>query len=78
MSDSIASGLRDNRRLATFSIDRPHEFLDYLRTRYDSEVEAWISSCEAGDWKYPFLIRERQIRTTKQRLARLEELAELW
>lgn len=78
MSASIASSLRDNRRLATFHIDRPQEFLAYLKTRYDSEVENWMYYCPKNDWKYPFLIREQNIRMAQKRIRYLEELAAEW
>ena len=62
MTDTVASGLKDNRRLVTFTIDDPHKFVAYLQTRFDSEVISWLYSCKANDWKYEFLVREKQIR----------------
>lgn len=78
MSESIGAAIKENRRLATFHIDRPQEFLDYLKSRYDSEVENWIRICSESDWKYDFLVRERKIRLAERRLRDLRELAEVW
>ena len=75
---SIAATIKDNRRLATFSIDKPQEFVIYLKTRYDSELENWLYICSSDDWKYPFLATEQKIRKAERRLRYLKELAEVW
>ena len=78
MSESIAFALKDNRRLATFRLEKPQEFVDYLKTRYDSEINVWLDKSSTDDWKYPFILREQQIRALERRIRRLEELAEVW
>lgn len=78
MSKSIASSLKDNRRLTTFRMEKPEEFVAYLRTRYDSEIESWLSICPKDDWKYLFLMNEQKLRTLERRVRKLQELAEVW
>ena len=78
MSESIASALKDNRRLASFKIDNPEEFVAYLKTRYNSEVESWLAICSRDDWKYMFLVQEQKIRALQRRVQWLQELAEVW
>lgn len=78
MTTSIASALKDNRRLTTFKIEKPEEFVAYMRTRYDSEIEGWLSLCREDDWKYMFLIQEQKLRALERRVRQLQELAEVW
>ena len=78
MPKSIASALKDNRRLSTFRMEKAEEFVAYLRTRYDSEVESWLSICPKNDWKYSFLKRENEIRIHAEYIEELKELAKVW
>lgn len=78
MPQSIAAALKDNRRLATFSMEKPEEFLSYLKTRYDSELENWLWLCDKNDWKYSFLVTEMKIRIAEKRLRYLKEMADVW
>ena len=78
MSSSIATALKDNRRLVTFSIEKPEEIVAYLKTRYMSEIQSWIYQCAKDDWKYAFLEREYKIRVYDRRIRELKELAEVW
>jgi len=78
MPKTIATALRENRRLATFRMEKPEEFVAYLRTRYDSEVESWLYICPKDDWKYTFLLNEQKLRVLERRVRRLQELAEVW
>ncbi len=75
---SIGSSIKDNRRLTTFSIEKPEEFVNYLKTRYPSELRSWIYRCPQDDWKYEFLLREVKIRALDRRIKALKELAEVW
>lgn len=75
---TIAQGLADNRRLATFHVEKSAEFLEYLKTRYDSEIDMWMQDCKKSDWKYSFLVREREIRKKQRRIDALKELAKVW
>jgi len=75
MSQSIASSIKENRRLVTFSMENPGEFVAYLKTRYNSEITVWFFTCKKNDWKYSFLAREWQIRQLEKDL---RELAEVW
>ncbi len=77
-NQSIGSSIKDNRRLVTFSIEKPEEFVNYLKTRYPSELRSWIYRCPKDDWKYPFLIQENEIRILNRRIKELEKLAEVW
>jgi hypothetical protein len=77
-NQSIGSSIKDNRRLVTFSIEKPEEFVEYLKTRYPSELRSWIYRCPKDDWKYPFLVQENKIRILNQRIKELEKLAEVW
>jgi hypothetical protein len=78
-SESIAEGLKNNRRLATFHMDKPEEFLDYLKTRYESELQNWYWICSRDDWKFEFIARELKIRTCKRRMRELMAArAEYW
>jgi hypothetical protein len=77
-NQSIAASIRDNRRLVTFSMEKPEEFVAYLKTRYLSELQSWIYRCPKDDWKYSFLIREYKIRQTDRRIRELKELASVW
>ena len=67
-----------NRRLTTFSIEKPEEFVEYLKTRYPSELLSWVYRCPQDDWKYPFIVREREMRALEQQIKALKELAEVW
>jgi hypothetical protein len=78
MPKSIASSLKDNRRLATFSIEKPEEFLAYLKTRYDSELRNWYLICSRDDWKYLLIVQELKIRAYAKRIKELEAFAETW
>ena len=78
MTDSIASGLKDNRRLATFRMENAEEFVEYLKTRYDSEIDLWVRRAKKSDWKYEFILNEDEIRRKVKRIARLQELVDLW
>ncbi len=75
---TIGSSIKENRRLTTFSIDKSDEFVKYLSTRYPSELRSWIYRCPRDDWKYPFILREMQIRALDRRIKALKELAEVW
>lgn len=78
MNKSIGASLKDNRRLSTFRMEKPEEFVAYLRTRYDSEIESWLYICPKDDWKYPFLKRENAIRIHAEYIEELKELAKVW
>jgi hypothetical protein len=78
MQDTIASALKDNRRLVTFRMEDAEEFVAYLKTRYVSEIEGWLRICDTDDWKYLFLQRELEMRWAARRLQALKELAEVW
>jgi hypothetical protein len=77
-NQSIAEGVKENRRLVTFSMEKADEFLEHLKTRYNSEIIRWFYTCPRNDWKYEFLRREITIREKKIYLKRLEELAAVW
>ena len=77
-NQSIGSSIKENRRLATFSIEKPQEFVQYLKTRYPSELRSWMYLCPKDDWKYSFLAKENEIRALNRRIKELKELAELW
>ncbi len=77
-TQSIGEGLKDNRRLVTFRMEKADEFLAYLKTRYMSELRSWLYRCPRDDWKYEFLRRELAIREKKLYIQRLEELAKVW
>lgn len=78
MTYSIASGLKENRRLATFHLEDAEEFYRYLKTRYDSEVESWLAICPQDSWKYPILETEWRIRILERRIRYLESQPEIW
>jgi hypothetical protein len=75
---SIGSSIKDNRRLTSFSIEKPDEFVEYLKTRYPSELHSWVRRCPRDDWKYEFLLREMEMRALDRRIKALKELAEVW
>lgn len=74
--DSVAQGVKDNRRLASFAIDDASEFYSKLKDLYNSELEQWIKRCPRDSWKYSLLCQESEIRALKRTVLKLE--AELW
>lgn len=75
-TQTIAQGLKENRRLVTFQIEDCAEFCDYLKTRYHSELKAWLALCPPDSWKYELLKKELEIRTLKNQISKLEAM--LW
>jgi hypothetical protein len=59
-------------------MEKPEEFVAYLKTRYQSEILSWVYRCPKDDWKYPFLYREYKIRMYDRRIRELKELAAVW
>ena len=74
--DSVAQGVKDNRRLASFVIDNAQEFYTRLRGLYNSELEQWLRRCPRDSWKFPLICQEVEIRKLNRRILALE--AELW
>ena len=74
--DSVAQGVKDNRRLTSFTIDEPHDFLTRVKGLYNSELEQWLKRCPKDSWKYSFLEREKKISDLRINIQRCE--AELW
>lgn len=78
MEDSIAQGVKDNRRLASFTMDDVEEFYSRLQGLYNSELEQWLKRCPQDSWKYPLICQEAKIRQLKRRVLTLEAEAEMW
>lgn len=74
--DSIAQGVKDNRRIASYTIDDVNDFYSKLKDLYNSELEQWLKRCPRDSWKYPILCQESEIRALKKTVQELE--AELW
>lgn len=74
--DSVAQGVKDNRRLASFTTEDVNEFYSKLKDLYNSELEQWIKRCPRDSWKYSLLCQESEIRALKRTVLKLE--AELW
>lgn len=82
MTDSVAHGVKRNRRLVTFGDNDIQAFYDHIRGLYDSEASAWLHICPRTSWKYDILLTENQIRRKARRLREMEAAlareAELW
>lgn len=74
--DSVAQGVKDNRRLASFAIEDAQEFYVRLRGLYNSELQQWFRRCPRDSWKFPLICQEIEIRKLNRRILALE--AELW
>lgn len=76
MSDSVAQGVKDNRRLASFTLDDINAFDIRLKGLYDSELEQWYKRCPRDSWKYSLIKNEYIIRANERKLKRrLEYIA---
>ena len=71
---TIAESVRESPRLA--SIQEPVTFQEILKTRYNSELEAWIKIVPKDSWKLALLKNETTIRQLQMKIKHLE--AELW
>lgn len=71
---TIAESVKESPRFA--SIQDPAQLEGLLKTRYSSELEAWLKQVPTTSWKYTMLQQERQIRALQRRIQELE--AELW
>ena len=71
---TIAESVRESPRLA--SIQVPVTFQEILKTRYTSELEAWIKIVPKDSWKLALLKNETTIRQLQMKIKHLE--AELW
>jgi hypothetical protein len=74
--DSVAQGVKDNRRLASFATDNATEFYSKLKDLYNCELEQWLKRCPRSSWKYGMICQEVEIRALKRTVLDLE--AELW
>jgi hypothetical protein len=74
--DSVAQGVKDNRRLASFTMEDANEFYARLKGLYNSELEQWLKRCPHDSWKYSLICQEVEIRSLKRTVQELE--AELW
>lgn len=71
---TIAESVKETPRLA--SIQDPATFQAILKTRYTSELEAWLKIERKDSWKKALLTNEQTIRTLQKKIQLLE--AELW
>ena len=71
---TIAESVKETPRLA--SIQDPIAFQNLLKTRYTSELEAWLKIERKDSWKKALLTNEQTIRTLQKKIQLLE--AELW
>ncbi len=71
---TIAESVKETPRLA--SIQDPAVFHALLKTRYDSELAAWLKMESKNSWKRPLLENELKIRHLQKKILALE--AELW
>lgn len=71
---TIAESVKETPRLA--SIQDPIAFQNLLKTRYTSELEAWLKIERTDSWKKALLTNEQTIRTLQKKIQLLE--AELW
>ncbi len=71
---TIAESIKETPRLA--SIQDPGAFQALLKTRYNSELSAWLKLESKNSWKRPLLENELQIRQLQKKIQALE--AELW
>jgi hypothetical protein len=71
---TIAESVKETPRLA--SIDDPAIFQAILKTRYDSELDAWRKIESRSSWKRMLLENEKKIRQLQKKIQELE--AQLW
>jgi hypothetical protein len=71
---TIAESVKETPRLA--SIQDPVAFQALLKTRYTSELAAWLKMEPKTSWKHSLLQAELQIRQLQTKIQALE--AELW
>jgi hypothetical protein len=71
---TIADSVKETPRLA--SIQDPIAFQELLKTRYTSELEAWLKMEPKDSWKSMLLRNEQTIRQLQKKIKLLE--AELW
>lgn len=71
---SIAESVKESPRLA--SIQDAERLYQVLKTRYNSELEAWQKLGSKEPWKAGMIRLEQEIRSLKNRIQALE--AEVW
>lgn len=71
---TIADSVKETPRLA--SIQDPIAFQKLLKTRYTSELEAWLKIEPKDSWKSMLLENEYTIRQLQKKIQALE--AQLW
>ena len=71
---TVADSVKQSPRLA--SIQDPEELYTILKTRYNSEVDAWLKVVSKDSWKHYLVKNEKEIRELQKKIRQLE--ADIW
>lgn len=71
---TVAQSVKASPRLA--SIQDPQKLVKVLKTRYTSELDAWMKVESKDTWKHCLVQNEKEIRQLQKKIRELE--ADIW